>query len=176
MKTIPQAGYSIAARQPEASHYNKKDNTFHANQNELAYCSDQNTSGTLLRSQNTILFTSNNRLVETLCNKIIQLVYDETITKTCYSKLLSKTLNYNYTYLSNLFSSIKGTTIQQFIIYHKIERVKKLLAKGERNLTDISFELNYSSVAHLSNQFKKVTGLSPTQFKLTRQMQTDSDS
>jgi AraC-like DNA-binding protein len=122
------------------------------------------------------LFTSNNRLVDTLCNKIIQLVNDDTLTKTSYSKLLSKTLNYNYTYLSNLFSSIKGTTIQQFIIYHKIERVKKLIVKGERNLTDISFELNYSSVAHLSNQFKKVTGLSPTQFKIARQTQPASDS
>jgi AraC-like DNA-binding protein len=74
-------------------------------------------------------------------------------------------LHHDYTYLSNIFSEVKGITIQQFIINHKIERVKELLLYDELNLTQISYLLNYSSVAHLSNQFKKVTGLSPSFFK-----------
>ena len=71
----------------------------------------------------------------------------------------------NYTYLSNIFSEVKGTTIQQFIILHKIEKVKELMLYDELNLTEISYKLHYSSVAHLSNQFKKITGLSPTFYK-----------
>jgi AraC-like DNA-binding protein len=82
-----------------------------------------------------------------------------------YSEYISEKLKYDYTYLSNLFSEINGITIQQFIISHKIERVKELLFYDELSLTEISYRLQYSSVAHLSNQFKKVTGLSPTKFK-----------
>ena len=74
-------------------------------------------------------------------------------------------MDYDYTHLSNLFSEVKGITIQQFIIVHKIEKVKELLLYDELNLTEISYKLHYSSVAHLSNQFKKITGLSPSQFK-----------
>jgi AraC-like DNA-binding protein len=81
-----------------------------------------------------------------------------------YSDYLSEKLNYDYTYLSNIFSEMKGITIQQFIIVHKIERVKELMLYEELNLTEISYKLHYSSVSHLSNQFKKVTGLSPSQF------------
>jgi AraC-like DNA-binding protein len=81
-----------------------------------------------------------------------------------YSDYLSGKLNYDYTYLSNIFSEMKGITIQQFIIVHKIERVKELLLYDELNLTEISYKMHYSSVAHLSNQFKKVTGLSPTHY------------
>jgi AraC-like DNA-binding protein len=82
-----------------------------------------------------------------------------------YSDYISEKLKYDYTYLSNLFSEVKGITIQQFIIHHKIERAKELLCYEELNLTEISFKLHYSSVAHLSNQFKKVTGLSPSEYK-----------
>jgi len=74
-------------------------------------------------------------------------------------------LNHDYTYLANLFSEVQGTTIEQFIISHKIERRKELIIYDELNITEIAWKMNYSSVAHLSNQFKKVTGLSPTNFK-----------
>jgi AraC-like DNA-binding protein len=89
----------------------------------------------------------------------------EDIPKVNYSDFISEKLDYDYTYLSNLFSEVKGITIQQFIIVHKIERAKELLFYGELNLTEISYKLHYSSVAHLSNQFKKVTGLSPSAYK-----------
>lgn len=91
--------------------------------------------------------------------------YSEQKPKVNYSEYISEKLNYDYTYLSNIFSEVKGITIQQFIIINKIERVKELLLYDELNLTEISYRLNYSSVAHLSNQFKKVTGLSPAFFK-----------
>ncbi|HOY17732.1 MAG TPA: AraC family transcriptional regulator, partial [Haliscomenobacter sp.] len=74
-------------------------------------------------------------------------------------------LDYDFNYLSKLFSEVKGTTIEHYIIAHKIERVKELLLYDELNLTEISYQLNYSSVAHLSSQFKKITGLTPTHFK-----------
>jgi AraC-like DNA-binding protein len=76
-----------------------------------------------------------------------------------------KKIGLHSTYLSNIFSEVKGITIQQFIINHKIERVKELLLYDEMNLSEIAYLLNYSSVAHLSGQFKKVTGLSPSYFK-----------
>ena len=82
-----------------------------------------------------------------------------------YSNYISEKLNYDYTYLSNLFSEIKGITIQQFIIVHKIERIKELIIYDELNITEIAWKMNYSSVAHLSIQFKKITGLSPSHFK-----------
>lgn len=105
-------------------------------------------------------------LIEKIKNVITEMIHysDETI-KLNYSDHISKKLNYDYTYLSNLFSEVKSITIQQFIIIHKIERAKELLLYNELNLTEISYNLNYSSVAHLSNQFKKVTGLSPSHFK-----------
>ena len=78
---------------------------------------------------------------------------------------ISGKLNYDYTYLSNIFSEVKGINIQHFIIIHKIERVKELLLYDELNLTEIAYKLHYSSVAHLSNQFKKMTGLTPSHFK-----------
>ncbi|GAB3874096.1 hypothetical protein GCM10028824_26800 [Hymenobacter segetis] len=87
-------------------------------------------------------------------------------TRTKNSDYLSRRLDYDYTYLANLFSENTGSTIEQYIIEFKINRVKELLLAGELNLTQISYQLNYSSVAHLSNQFKKVTGLTPSLFKL----------
>ena len=82
-----------------------------------------------------------------------------------FSDYLSQKLNHDYTYLSNLFSEVQGTTIEQFIISHKTERIKELIIYGELNITEIAWKMNYSSVAHLSSQFKKVTGLSPSHFK-----------
>lgn len=105
-------------------------------------------------------------LIEKVKNVITEMIHhSETNPKTNYSEYISEKLNYDYTYLSNLFSEVKGITIQQFIIIHKIEKVKELLLYGELSLTEISYRLHYSSVAHLSNQFKKMTGLSPSQFK-----------
>jgi len=105
-------------------------------------------------------------LVERIATAIIELVHytDEQI-KTNLSDFLTAKLNYNYTYLANLFSEVKGTTIEKFYLSHKIERVKELLVYDELNLTEIADKLHYSSVAHLSNQFKKMTGLTPSHFK-----------
>lgn len=104
-------------------------------------------------------------LIEKIKNVIIEMVhYSEEFPATNFSDYLSEKLGNDYTYMSNLFSEIKGTTIEQYIIAHKIERVKELLMYEELNLTEISYRMNYSSVAHLSNQFKKVTGLTPTHF------------
>jgi YesN/AraC family two-component response regulator len=108
-------------------------------------------------------------LVEKVKAAIIELVHytDEQI-KSNLSDYLSEKLDYNYTYLANLFSEVKGTTIEQFYLSHKIEKVKELLVYDELNLTEIAWKLHYSSVAHLSNQFKKMTGLTPTHFKNLR--------
>jgi AraC-like DNA-binding protein len=105
-------------------------------------------------------------LIEKIKNTVIEMVHhsDEVI-KVNFSNFLSEKLNYDYTYLANLFSEVQGTTIEQFIISHKIERIKELIIYGELNITEIAWKMNYSSVAHLSNQFKKVTGLTPSHFK-----------
>jgi AraC-like DNA-binding protein len=109
-------------------------------------------------------------LIEKIKNVIVEMVhYSEELPKTNFSDYLSERLNYDYTYLANLFSEVTGTTIEHYIISHKIERVKELLLYDELNLTEISYMLNYSSVAHLSNQFKKITGLTPTYFKKLKQ-------
>ncbi len=105
-------------------------------------------------------------LIEKIKNVIIEMVhYTDAPLKVNFSNFLAEKLQHDYTYLSNLFSEVVGTTIEHFIIAHKIERVKELIVYGELNLTEISYLLNYSSVAHLSTQFKKVTGLTPSHFK-----------
>ena len=105
-------------------------------------------------------------LIEKIKNVIIEMVHhSDELPKVNYSDYISQKLHYDYTYLSNIFSEVKGTTIQHFIILNKIERVKELLLYEELNLTEISYKMDYSSVAHLSNQFKKVTGLTPSHFK-----------
>jgi len=105
-------------------------------------------------------------LVEKIKAVIIELVhYNEEQIKINLSDYLSEKLSYDYTYLANLFSEVKGTTIEQFYLAHKIEKVKELLVYDELNLTEIAYRLHYSSVAHLSNQFKKITGLTPSHFK-----------
>jgi YesN/AraC family two-component response regulator len=105
-------------------------------------------------------------LIEKIKNSIMELVHysDEPVTKK-YSCFLSEKLKYDYTYLSNLFKKSKGICIEDYIIAHKIERVKQLLVYSNMNLTEISYYLNYSSVGHLSNQFKKVTGITTRDFK-----------
>jgi YesN/AraC family two-component response regulator len=105
-------------------------------------------------------------LVEKIKTLIIELVHytDEQI-KTNLSDYLSEKLNHNYTYLANLFSETKGTTIENFYLSHKIEKVKELIVYDELNLTQIADKLHYSSVSHMSNQFKKMTGLTPSHFK-----------
>jgi len=105
-------------------------------------------------------------LIERIKNTIIEMIHhsDELI-KTNFSDYLSEKLVHNYTYLANLFSEVQGTTIEQFIISHKVERIKELIIYGDLNITEIAWKMNYSSVAHLSNQFKKMTGLTPSHFK-----------
>lgn len=105
-------------------------------------------------------------LIEKIKQVVIELIhYSDELPKVNYSDYISEKLNLDYTYLANTFSEVKGITIQQFIILHKIERVKELLIYDELNLTEIAYKLHYSSVAHLSNQFKKITGLTPTYYK-----------
>jgi AraC-like DNA-binding protein len=105
-------------------------------------------------------------LIEKIKQVIIEMIhYADELPLVNYSNYISEKLNHDYTYLSNIFSEVKGITIQQFIIIHKIERIKELIIYDEMNITEIAWKMNYSSVAHLSNQFKKITGLSPSHFK-----------
>ena len=106
------------------------------------------------------------RIIEKIKNTIIALIHHSSEPlKVNLSDYIADKLNYDYNYLSNLFSEVKGTTIEKYFIAQKIERVKELLVYDELSLSEIAFQLDYSSVAHLSNQFKKVTGLTPTHFK-----------
>lgn len=105
-------------------------------------------------------------LIEQIKNVVIEMIhFSDELPKVNYSDYISEKVGYNYTYLSNLFSEVKGITLQQFIIMHRIEKVKELLLYDELNLTEISYRLQYSSVAHLSNQFRKITGLTPSFYK-----------
>lgn len=105
-------------------------------------------------------------LIEKIKYVVIEMMhYSEEIPKVNFSEYLSEKLHYDYTYLSNLFSENQGLTIEHFVIFHKIERVKELIIYDEKNLSEIANMLHYSSVSHLSNQFKKITGLTPTFFK-----------
>jgi AraC-like DNA-binding protein len=105
-------------------------------------------------------------LVERIKNSIIELIHNsEELSEIKKSVYISEKLNYDYAYLSDLFAEETGTTIGHYIIAHKIERAKELLIYEELGLSEIAYKLNYSSVAHLSNQFKKVTGLTPSFYK-----------
>ena len=109
-------------------------------------------------------------LIEKIINVVMEVIhYSDALPATNFSDYLSEKLSYDYTYLANIFSEVKGITLQQFIIIQKIERAKELLLYEESSLTQIAKKLQYSSVAHLSNQFKKVTGLTPTFFKQMKQ-------
>lgn len=113
-----------------------------------------------------LLDDSKSKLIDKIKTLITDMIYDtEEQPKVNYSVYISEKLGYNYNYLANIFSEVKGITIQQFIIIHKIEKAKELLFYEELSLTDIAHRLHYSSVAHLSAQFKKVTGLSPSFYK-----------
>lgn len=114
-------------------------------------------------------------LIEKIKDVIIEMVhYEDELPKVNFSEYLTEKLKYNYTYLANLFSETEGTTIEHFIIIHKIERVKELIIYDELNLTEIAWKLHYSSVAHLSNQFKKITGLTPSFFKSLKDKKRDN--
>ena len=120
----------------------------------------------LLKSGLELLDDKKSILIEKIKNAITQLIqHTDELPLINYSDYLAESLQYDYTYLANIFSEVQGITIQQFIIIHKIERVKELLLYNELNLTEIAFKLHYSSVAHLSNQFKKITGLTPSFYK-----------
>lgn len=111
-------------------------------------------------------------LVESIKTIMVELVQsDEIPHNTSFSDHIAKKLHHHYNYLSKLFSEVVGTTINNFFIAIKIERVKELILYNELNLTEISFMMNYSSVAHLSNQFKKVTGITPSDFKKMNEYQ-----
>lgn len=123
-------------------------------------------SKNLLKSGLELLDDKKAILIEKIKSVIIEMIhYSDEMPDVNYSDYISEKLDYDYTYLANTFSEVKGITIQQFIIIHKIERVKELLLYDELNLTEISYKLHYSSVQHLSNQFKKITGLTPTFYK-----------
>ncbi|MGV8815210.1 MAG: helix-turn-helix domain-containing protein [Gelidibacter sp.] len=114
-------------------------------------------------------------LIERIKNVIIEMVHhSDEIIKMNFSNYLSEKLDQDYMYMSNLFSEVQGATIEQFVIAHKTERIKELIIYGELNITEIAWKMNYSSVAHLSNQFKKVTGLSPTHFKKLKEKKRSS--
>jgi len=124
----------------------------------------------LLKSGLELLDNKKGILIEKIKNVITEMIhYTDEIPKVNYSDYISEKLGYDYTYLANTFSEVKGITIQQFIIINKIEKVKELLLYDELNLTEISYKLHYSSVAHLSNQFKKITGLTPSFYKQLKQ-------
>lgn len=129
----------------------------------------------LLRSGLELLDDKKSILIEKIKNVIIEMIhYSDELPKLNFSDYLCEKLNYDYNYLSNVFSEVKGITIRQFIILHKIEKVKELLLYDELNLSEISYKLHYSSISHLSNQFKKITGLSPSYYKKLRQIRKDN--
>ena len=120
----------------------------------------------LLRSGLELMDDKKAMLIERIKNVIIEMIhYDEETPKINFSDYLSEKLNYDYTYLSNLFSENQGITIEKFVISHKIERVKELIIYDELSIKEIAWNMHYCSVSHLSNQFKTVTGFSPTHYK-----------
>ncbi len=122
-----------------------------------------------------LLDDKKNIIIEKIKNLIVEMIHhSDGFPKMKYSDYISGQLHYDYTYLSNMFMDVKGITIQQFIIIHKIEKVKELLMYDELNLTEIAQKMNYSSVAHLSNQFKKITGLRPSFYKQMKHKRTEN--
>ena len=120
----------------------------------------------LLRSGLELMDDKKAILIEKIQNVIVEMIhYSDELPKTNFSDYLCEKLNYDYTYMANLFSETKGITIEHYIILHKIERVKELIIYNELNLSEIAMKLHYSSVAHLSHQFKKATGVTPSFFK-----------
>jgi AraC-like DNA-binding protein len=114
-------------------------------------------------------------LIEKVKDSIVEMIlYTDDMIKVNFSDYLSQKLNYDYTYLSNLFSEVQGINIQNFVLLLKVERVKELITYDELTISEIAYKMNYSSVAHLSSQFKKVTGFSPTYFKHLRERRRNS--
>jgi AraC-like DNA-binding protein len=129
----------------------------------------------LLKSGLELMDDKRSMLIEKIKNVITEMIhYTEEVPRINFSNFLADKLQYDYTYLANLFSEVEGTTIEHHIIAHKIERVKELLVYDELSLTEIAYKLHYSSVAHLSNQFKKVTGLTTSHFKQLKQKRISS--
>lgn len=113
-----------------------------------------------------LLDNSRQQLIEKIKNAIIKHVhYNEDDNLHNFSAILSEKLHRDYSYLSSLFSEVEGTTIEKYIINQKIEKVKELIIYDQLSLSEIAYKLGYSSVAHLSAQFKKVTGLTPSHFR-----------
>lgn len=124
----------------------------------------------LLKSGLELLDDKRSILIERIQNVVVEMIhFSDERPKTNYSDFISEKMGYDYTYLSNIFAEVKGLTLQNYIITHKIEKVKELLLYDELNLTEISYRLQYSSVAHLSNQFKNITGLTPSFYKQLKQ-------
>lgn len=122
-----------------------------------------------------LLEDSKRKLIESIKRLIIELVQEKNNhLETTLSNYLRQSLHYDYNYLSNLFSESEPKTIEQFYIHQKIEKTKELLTYGELSLKEISYQLRYSSVAHLSRQFKKITGLTVTQFKQKKEKKRKS--
>lgn len=128
-------------------------------QHELLRVNLQNFGFELLDDQRSML-------VDRIMSLIVEMVYNKNVKpKTTYSDFISKKLDYDYTYLANIFSEVKGLTIQKYIILNKVERVKEMLIYDKLLLKEIAFRMNYSSAAHLSIQFRNITGLTPSYFK-----------
>lgn len=122
----------------------------------------------LLKADLELVENPKNLLIDKIINVITEMInYSDNAFKVNFSYYLSKKLNLDYTYMANMFSENQGITIEQFIIQHRIEKVKQLICSNDLNLTQISWKLHYSSVAHLSTQFKKITGITPSQYKNT---------
>jgi len=135
----------------------------------LSVAQFQELKSALLESGLELMDDKKAALIERIKNIVIEMVYHtEEMMKTNFSDYLGQKFNQDYTYLANLFSEVQGSTITQYVILHKVERVKELIKYDNLSLTEIAYKMNYSSVAHLSNQFKKVTGLSPSHFKLLK--------
>lgn len=134
--------------------------------NELTEIEKQNLNIALQKFGFNLIDDKKSRLIERVKTLVVELVhYNNNDLKTNLSDYISSRLNHDYNYISNLFSDVEGTTIEKYFIAQKIEKVKELLVYDELSLSEIAFKLNYSSVAYLSNQFKKVTGLSPSHFR-----------
>ncbi len=133
---------------------------------ELSETQQKKLAEILKKSGLIVLDDKRSILIEKIKNVVVEMIHytDEPLSQN-FSDYLSKKLDYDYTYLANAFSEVKGITIQHFVILHKVERVKELLLYDELNLSEIAYKLNYSSVAHLSTQFKKITGLTPSFYK-----------
>ena len=133
---------------------------------EITSLEKENLSKTLKLLGFEVIDDKKGRIIEKIKNIIIDLVHhQDSDVKTNLSDVLSDKLHHDYNYLSNLFSEVEGTTIEKYFIAQKVEKVKELLVYDELSLSEIANRLNYSSVAYLSNQFKKVTGLTPSHFK-----------